>query len=45
MPITHVKNDYLIARGRVYFDPFDANENRTGEIALGNCPVPPRERG
>lgn len=38
MPITHVKNDYLIARGRVYFDPFDASENRTGEIALGNCP-------
>lgn len=38
MPITHVKNDYLIARGRVYFDPFDDNENRTGEIDLGNCP-------
>ncbi|MBP3980872.1 hypothetical protein J8G26_09040 [Acidovorax sp. JG5] len=38
MPIQHVKNEYLIPRGRVYFDPFDANEQLTGEIALGNCP-------
>ena len=37
MPIQHVKNEYLIPRGRVYFDPFDANEQLTGEIALGNC--------
>ena len=38
MPIKHVENEYLIARGRVYFDPFDANEQLTGEIPLGNCP-------
>lgn len=38
MPIQHVKNEYLIARGRVYFDPYDANEQLTGEIPLGNCP-------
>lgn len=38
MPIEHVKNEYVIARGRVYFDPYDANENLTGEIDLGNCP-------
>lgn len=38
MPIQHVKNEYLIPRGRVYFDPYDANEQLTGEIALGNCP-------
>ncbi|RYE43843.1 MAG: hypothetical protein EOP24_26750 [Hyphomicrobiales bacterium] len=38
MPIEHVKNDYLIPRGRVYFDPFNASEELTGEISLGNCP-------
>ena len=38
MPIQHIKNEYLIPRGRVYFDPFDASEQLTGEIALGNCP-------
>ena len=38
MPIQHVQNDYLIPRGRVYFDPFNASEELTGEIALGNCP-------
>lgn len=38
MPIQHVENQYLISRGRVYFDPFDANEELTGEIPLGNCP-------
>ena len=38
MPIQHVKNDYLIPRGRVYFDPYNASEQLTGEIALGNCP-------
>ena len=38
MPIKHVTNEYLIARGRVYFDPYDAQENLTGEIPLGNCP-------
>jgi hypothetical protein len=38
MPIQHVKNEYLIPRGRVYFDPFNASEELTGEIPLGNCP-------
>lgn len=38
MPILHEKSQYLIARGRVYFDPYDASENLTGEIDLGNCP-------
>ena len=38
MPIKHETNQYLIPRGRVYFDPYDANEQLTGEIALGNCP-------
>lgn len=38
MALQHTKNEYLIPRGRVYFDPFDANEELTGEIALGNCP-------
>lgn len=38
MPITHVTNDYLIPRGRAYFDPYDASGALTGEIDLGNCP-------
>lgn len=38
MPILHTSNQYLISRGRVYFDPYDANEKLTGEIDLGNCP-------
>lgn len=38
MPIEHVESQYLITRGRVYFDPYDANEQLTGEIDLGNCP-------
>lgn len=38
MPIQHTTNQYLISRGRVYFDPYDANEQLTGEIDLGNCP-------
>lgn len=38
MPIQHIKNDYLIPRGRVYFDPYNASEELTGEIPLGNCP-------
>lgn len=38
MPIQHEVNQYLISRGRVYFDPFDASEQLTGEIDLGNCP-------
>eukprot|EP01034_Spumella_vulgaris_P042518 gene42518-52729_t len=38
MPVQHVKNEYLIPRGRVYFDPYNASEELTGEIPLGNCP-------
>lgn len=38
MPLQHEKSQYLIPRGRAYFDPFDANERLTGEIDLGNCP-------
>lgn len=38
MPIVHVQNQYVIPRGRMYFDPFDLNGNPTGEFALGNCP-------
>ena len=38
MPIQHVKSEYLIPRGKVYFAPFDANEQLTGEFPLGNCP-------
>lgn len=38
MPILHEKSQYVIARGRVYFDPYDASELLTGEIDLGNCP-------
>ncbi|MDY0105309.1 MAG: hypothetical protein RBS27_01445 [Giesbergeria sp.] len=38
MAITHITNEYAIPRGRVYFDPFDANGLSTGEIPLGNCP-------
>ena len=38
MPILHTKNEYLIQRGRAYFDPYNASEELTGEIDLGNCP-------
>lgn len=38
MPIVHITNEYAIPRGRVYFNPFDANGLPTGEIPLGNCP-------
>ena len=38
MGMVYAKNEYAIPRGRVFFDPFDANGNLTGEIAMGNCP-------
>lgn len=38
MPVVHKKDEYAIPRGRTYFDPYDANEELTGEIPLGNCP-------
>ncbi len=38
MPIQHITNEYVIPRGRVYFDPYDANDDLTGEIPFGNCP-------
>ncbi len=38
MPIQHPRNQYLIPGGRVYFDPYNASEQLTGEIPMGNCP-------
>lgn len=38
MAIQHVTNEYHIPRGRVLFDPFDANGALTGESEFGNCP-------
>lgn len=32
------KNNLYLGAGRVYFDPFDADGDRTGEIYLGNSP-------
>jgi len=34
---THT-NTYVMGRGRLYFDPFDANDATTGERYLGNTP-------
>lgn len=39
MAVTYATNEYQIPRGRVFFDPFDTNGNRTGERYLGNCPA------
>lgn len=39
MALTYASNQYQIPRGRVFFDPFDTNGNRTGERYLGNCPA------
>lgn len=33
------KSQYVIPRGRVYFDPYDAADQLTGERHLGNCPT------
>ena len=38
MPVTFEKNEYNIPRGRVFFNRFNASEQPTGEIAMGNCP-------
>lgn len=38
MSITYERNQYQIPRGRVFFDPFDANDQPTGERPFGNCP-------
>lgn len=38
MPLIYDKSQYAIPRGRVFFDPFDANDALTGEIDMGNCP-------
>lgn len=38
MPIQHEKPIYRIPRGRAYFDPWDANEQLTGERPFGNTP-------
>ena len=31
-------NDYVLGKGKVYFDVFDANGATTGQRFLGNCP-------
>lgn len=38
MAIQFATDSYMIPRGRVYFDPFDAAGVLTGERDLGNCP-------
>ena len=38
MALTYLSNQYAIPRGRVFFDPRDANEELMGEIYMGNCP-------
>lgn len=38
MAITNITNEYVIPRGRAFFDPYDGNDELTGEIAFGNCP-------
>ena len=38
MALIHVASEYQIPRGRVYFDPVDANDAPTGEESFGNCP-------
>lgn len=31
-------NEYTLGKGKLYFDPFDSNGNKTGERPFGNCP-------
>lgn len=31
-------NQYTLGKGKLYFDPFDSNGNKTGERPFGNCP-------
>jgi len=38
MALTYENNEYQIPRGKVFFDPFDANDALTGERYIGNCP-------
>lgn len=38
MALSFDTNEYQIPRGRVFFDPYDANGATTGERYLGNCP-------
>lgn len=38
MAIQNVTNEYVIPRGRAYFDPYDANDELTGEVPFGNTP-------
>lgn len=38
MALTYDSNEYQIPRGKVFFDPYDANDALTGERYLGNCP-------
>jgi hypothetical protein len=38
MPLTYESNQYQIPRGKVFFDPYNASEELTGERYIGNCP-------
>jgi hypothetical protein len=38
MPIQHVTDEYVIPRGRAYFDAFDDAGAVQGEDDMGNCP-------
>lgn len=38
MALTYESNQYQIPRGKVFFDPYDANDALTGERYIGNCP-------
>lgn len=39
MPEAVNGNNILLGRGKIYFDRFDTNGARTGELFLGNCPT------
>lgn len=38
MALTFEENEYVIPRGKVYFDPWDTSDATTGERYIGNCP-------
>lgn len=39
MPYEVDSTKIILGRGKIYFDRFDSNGNRTGEFFLGNCPT------
>lgn len=38
MAIERITNEYVIPRGRAYFDPYGPNDELTGEVPFGNTP-------